>query len=484
MRMKKGLSAALAALLAFSVLACPVASAAVAADAVLPVLEAENAVAGLEGVVLHAAGAGLAASGVNLHITKDAGGSSYSGTLYLPGNVNAADCVLQWDKSSDVVLKREAREYLWDSGAPVAPAGKSISYEVKCGGETSVLTIRTMQGAKDVSSLFILQNAEPLSAQLRERYQGARASGAMMQMGSRKGQMVLTYGDTVRVGKHTFQNYIFDLYQNTASGAPTPVLMEMIGGEKESGWFLAANMLDGEHMQNRMVCTFALMMTIGVPVRPVDLWVNGDYQGNYILIPSRERFTPKNGFTLDIGSTGGFSVNAAGKKLQMVCRSNTADSALPQSWMEETWAQVCDTSSDRCFERVDVESWAQVYLMNLFYQEMGIRPDSLPAFCEGTGASARLKGDLMWLGDLSRIKKDIDLSALLKMDLFAQKNLSSAEQRSYDVWFAQLCQHEAFRSRVRALYADYCSKYQLLYDAQAGLGVQFADSAWMHVSLL
>ncbi len=67
-----------------------------------------------------------------------------TGTLYLPGNVDASGLCFSWDDST-ITVSRDGTVY--ESGtAPVAEPGKSITYKIKKNLAFALLTVKTVQG--------------------------------------------------------------------------------------------------------------------------------------------------------------------------------------------------------------------------------------------------------------------------------------------------------------------------------------------------
>jgi hypothetical protein len=86
----------------------------------------------------------------NVAVKFDALGAN--GTLYLPGDADAAQLCFSWD-DADITVSRDGVAY--ESGtAPVAPAGSSVTYKITKGYAFAYVTVKTVQGSADVEAMF------------------------------------------------------------------------------------------------------------------------------------------------------------------------------------------------------------------------------------------------------------------------------------------------------------------------------------------
>ena len=62
---------------------------------------------------------------------------------------------------------------------------------------------------------------------------------------------------------------------------------------------MIANYLDNSQMRNKIALDLAQQLGIGLEARFVDIWMNGEYLGNYILTPKYDYLAPKEGYALE-----------------------------------------------------------------------------------------------------------------------------------------------------------------------------------------
>jgi len=77
-------------------------------------------------------------------------GSSYSGTLYLPGSADESNLFFSWDNAT---VKSESTALT--SGSAAVPAnGESITYTVIVSGSSGSFTVKTVKGSEGVKGMF------------------------------------------------------------------------------------------------------------------------------------------------------------------------------------------------------------------------------------------------------------------------------------------------------------------------------------------
>ena len=218
-----------------------------------------------------------------------------TGTLYLPGKVDASQLCFAWDDDSITVSKNGE---VFESGtAPVAAPGKSVTYKIKKNLAFALLTVKTVQGSPDV---------EPMYLELDE------SMGTIEAMNSDKIHETSCYGVSKFDGGKEFisikgrGNSTWDLdkkpYNITfykASDFDKKKSVKLIGNTKAKKWSIVANHFDSTLMRNKMAMDLANELGIGLAARYVDIWMNGEYLGNYLMTPKNDYATAKKGYALE-----------------------------------------------------------------------------------------------------------------------------------------------------------------------------------------
>lgn len=313
-------------------------------------------------------------SSVNVTLDLQAG----TGTLYLPGKVDESKLRLTWD-NTDMTLSRNGKVY--KSGkAPVAAEGKTIRYEVRRGLLSGSLTIRTRKGSSAVAPMYLDLD---------------ESKGTIAAMNLDPDHETLCYG-TVRVddlekdisikgrGNSSWvfpkKPYNFTIYKNAKYDDKKKA--ELIPGVKAKKWTLLSNYVDSSLLRNKIALDLADEMGIGLASRFVDLWVNGDYYGNYLLTPKKDANSPDDGYIIEndhIPASGSDAedqfdfpdIYVMPTKHNVIniddigdnAKKKGADKAYIQKHFKKAWNAVLDYDSEEYQKYFDIDSFAKLYLM-------------------------------------------------------------------------------------------------------------------------
>lgn len=313
-------------------------------------------------------------SSVNVALDLQAG----NGTLYLPGQAKESNLRLCWDDTA-ITLSRNGKTY--KSGtAPVAPEGETIRYEVRKGPFSGSLTIRTRKGSAGVAPMYL--NLD-------------ESKGTVAAMNLDPDHETLCYG-TVRVddlekdisikgrGNSSWvfpkKPYNFTIYKNSKYDDKKKA--ELIPGVKAKKWSLLSNYVDSSLLRNKVAMDLANDMGIGLETRFVDLWMNGDYLGNYLLTPKKDANSPDGGFIIEndhIPATGSDAVDqfdfpniyVMPGKHNVINIDDIGDDAKAkgvtkasiEKYFKKAWNTVLDYDSEEYQKYFDIDSFAKLYLM-------------------------------------------------------------------------------------------------------------------------
>ena len=325
------------------------------------------------------ADAGLAGK---VAVTFDALGAS--GTLYLPGKADAAQLCFSWKDTGITVSKGGV---VYENGtAPVAPVDGSVTYKIKKGLAVAYVTVKTLQGSADVEPLF-LELDESL--------------GTIADMNGDKDHETSCYGKALYAGidkpisikgrgnstwKFDKKPYNITFYKKDDYEKKDKT--EMIPGVKAKKWSLIANYLDNSQMRNKIAMDLANELGIGLDTRFVDVWMNGEYRGNYLLTPKNDYAAPDGGYVLEsdnyyehgegsdpqfqlpdmweigpITHDEGYYNRITVKDIGDDAADAGVDPAAIETYFLGAWSALRDYDSEDYQNYFDMDSWAKMFLM-------------------------------------------------------------------------------------------------------------------------
>ena len=299
---------------------------------------------------------------------------SSSGTLYLPGKVDVSQLCFSWD---DAKLTVSVGGQTFESGAAPIPApGSTVIYRLQKGFAVAYLVVRTVQGAPDVEPMFLeLDESLGTIAAMNgdEEHEtscyGKAICGDVDKYISIKGRGNSTWDFSKKPYNITF--YKKDDYDKKDKA-------ELIPGLKAKKWSLLANYLDNSLLRNKVALDLANEMGIGLESRFVDVWMNGEYLGNYLLTPKKDYNAPDGGFMLDNDhipqETDQFQIKGMHDMLLKHNRINiedigddAAEQGVDQAYIEdyfnEAFAALTDYETENYLNYFDLDSWAKMFLM-------------------------------------------------------------------------------------------------------------------------
>ena len=315
-------------------------------------------------------------AGLDSDIKVDLDLAGGTGTLYLPGKVYVNALSYSWD-NEDVVLMMGDTEF--KSGeAPIAAPGEKVTYKVKNGLAIAYLTVKTVQGSPDV---------EPMYLNIDE------SLGTIKAMNGDDDHETMCYGK-VRFGEKNKDMSIKGRGNSTWSMPKKPYNMTIYkndkykkkdkvrfidGGDKSNKWTLLANYFDNALIRNKVAYDLAQDMEIGLDSQFVDLWMNGEYLGNYILCQKKDYKHHDNGFVIENDHIPDASeeqfkfpkMHNMPLKHNMINIDDIGDTAAEngvnlnwiEDWFTERWDTVLNYDSEEYQKYFDLESWAKMFLM-------------------------------------------------------------------------------------------------------------------------
>ena len=360
--------------------------------------------------------------GLDFPVTVTSDVTALGLVLYLPGSANANKLCFSWN-DKNLTVSRNGKTY--ESGkAPIAAPGKSISYTLKNGVQVSELTIRTMQGSPRV---------EAMSLTVDER------KGTIQAMNSDADHETSCYGKVLFHGKDKYMSikgrgnstwimpkkpYNITIYDDAKYESKDKV--QFIDGVKTNKWALTANYLDNSLLRNKLAMDLAKDMGIGLDSVFIDVWMNGEYLGNYLLTPKKEWEVKDGGYQLEndnyvepegqfkipgmfeIDSIPGVSILGSGYHNRMTI-TEVGDDAKAAGLTNKNikkhflkgWDALLDYDSEEYQKYFDLDSWAKMFLMYEVSKTYDCYAGSLMMHRDGLTAKDKLIAGPAWDYDVS-----------------------------------------------------------------------------------
>lgn len=188
--------------------------------------------------------------------------------LFLPGGTELSSLVMWVDAPGKIMY----------DGKPLtdgkAPFDREDSYALSCGEKEVTLTVMR---SSDIPALFVSTESGSLDAVHADKEYKEKAGIAIAENGRLTAETTLSYikgrGNQTWMGEKRPYNIKFD------------EKISLFGMEEAKKYCLLANAEDDTLIRNSFALTLA--QQIGIPYavdfQPVDLYINGDYRGSYLL---------------------------------------------------------------------------------------------------------------------------------------------------------------------------------------------------------
>ncbi|MDO4815654.1 MAG: CotH kinase family protein [Bacillota bacterium] len=407
-----------------------------------------------------------------------------SGTLYLPGSADAGQLFFSWDDSGITVSKDGT---VYESGtAPVAPAGECVTYKITKDYAFAYVTVKTVKGSADVASMFINldESKGTIDAMNSDDdhetscYGSVNFDGTEFPYMSMKGRGNSTWVFDKKPYNLTF--YKKDDYDKKQK-------VELIDGVKAKKWSLLANYLDSSLLRNKIAFDLAKTLGVGLDSRFVDVWMNGEYLGNYLLTPKKDYNTADSGFVLDNDHIDDPDSGVQFKfpniaemplKHNRINVEDIGDDAVAAGvdldWIEayftEAWNTVLDFDSEEYQSYFDIDSWAKMYLMFEVSKTYDCYAGNILMHRDGLTADDKLIAGPAWDYDVSfgRTLHKFFVGVLETNQINAEGWYNDsvgfvASSEPYSI-LQGLGMHESFMKRVAEIYNDYKWAFEDLAD--------------------
>lgn len=238
---------------------------------------------------------------------------------------------------------------------------------------------------------------------------------------------------------------------------------DLLGMGAAKKWILLANYYDSSNICNKMCFDFAA--DVGCAYTPesrwVDLYLNGNYAGLYLLTernevdPQRVNISEDNSFLVSMELAkrwDGRSFSAVTSRRKVFLRIHQGQSQ--QERILDTWQSIedaifasdgVDPATGKSWEElIDVDSWARQYLLWEVFAEFDAGSLSKFFYCDGDS-------DLVYAGPVWDMDNILDCYALFRPNILASQR-KFIWNRDEESLFHRLYQKDRFRERVIGLY--------------------------------
>ena len=339
--------------------------------------------------------------------------------IFLPGNADPDACFLSWDGGLSAICGGK----VYDSGElPIPAPGRTARIQFTKDGSVAAYDLTTYQGSASVAPVFIEidETQGTIAAMETDSAHETECSGEIFVDGERfdlpkmKGR-----------GNATWYMAQEKKPYNITLGTKTVLLGLDCGKTKK--YSLLANIADHSLLRNQIGFELASAMGIGQDSVSVDLWLNGDYRGVYLLTPKTDSYVTDTGFSVEIdnyteppieeGGDPSFELLGSGSHYDRITVKKIGDDLLGEAgestenlyrasgeirtYLQEVWSAIYSpagySSAGKYYtDYIDVESFAAMYLMHEFVKSYDVKAGSILFHRDGTGESDKLFGGPIW----------------------------------------------------------------------------------------
>ena len=449
-----------------------------------------------------------AAAGLEGDVRVDFDAAGCSGTLYLPGTADAGQLFFSWDDESIEVSHNGT---VYASGtAPVAAAGESISYKITKGLAVAYVCVKTDKGSEDVAAMFLeldeslgtidAMNSDPDHET--QCYGSVNFDGDNYPYMSMKGRGNSTWGFDKKPYNLTFYKKAdYDKKQNVS----------LIDGVKAKKWSLLANYLDNSMLRNKVALDLAQQLGIGLDARFVDVWMNGEYLGNYLMTPKSDYQAPDGGYFLendnylesedpqfeipgmyefrDLVPDKGYYNRVTVKDIGDDAVDAGIDASDVEAYFNEAWNALIDYGTEDYQKYFDMDSWAKMFLMYEVSKTYDCFAGSLLMHRDGLTEDDKLIAGPTWDYDnsfgrtLQKFLIGITVPTQITAEGWYNDSIGLVASDKHYSLLQELGKHASFMQRVSEIYNEYKWAFEGITDNIDAQQAILEDSALMNNDL-
>ena len=440
-------------------------------------------------------------------------------TLYLPGDTDPSACYFSWEggaSGSDGARVRASGKM------PVPAPGESRTYTFRLNGEGVSFTVTTLQGSSAVRPVFIEidESQGTIEAMNGDPDHNASCSGriyfdgkeyGLTRMKGRGNASWLTSGDK--------KSY------NITLGEKDAILGMDIG--KTGKYCLLSNALDHSLLRNRVGYDLGYSLGIGYDCADADVWINGVYQGLYLVTPKSDAYVPENGYVLEndnfleppvseggdpsfalIGLKGSNGTDLEGNSDNRITVKGIGDDLLTgedgrkdkseenllavteeiRLYTQEAWDAVRSpdgfNGKGRYYtEYIDLTSFAKMFLVLEYSKDFDVCCGSKFFLRYGTGEADKLYAGPVWDLDNAFGTRSNNTRLLLREEIGLSTGYGDFFRNIRDLptsIYRTLGLHADFMEEVSRVYQEYKEVFDAVPASVDAFSALVEDSAWMN----
>lgn len=246
--------------------------------------------------------------------------------------------------------------------------------------------------------------------------------------------------------------------------------VDLLGMGRAENWILLANAMDPSHLRNKAVYDLAARagMAYAPDSRWVDLYLNGEYAGIYLL-SERNEIHPQR---VDLPETDSFLVSresawrlVSQNYPRVLLESGAAlrvhDSGLTEEELYRIWQPVenailaeegVDPLSGICWQdRIHLDSWVMDYLTGEIFGNVDAGTISTYFYRDGSDPDGKIHAGPVWDYDLSMGSSGTWQTETVRAFFGDKAHIWSLEDST---WYYGLNRKPEFQNRVQELYRD------------------------------
>lgn len=427
------------------------------------------------------------------------------GTLYLPGSADPAQLAFCWDDDSITVTMGNT---VYESGSlPVPAAGSSVTLKITKGYAFAYVTLKTEKGSSDVGGMFInldesMGTIDAMNSD--ENHETSCYGGLTLDNNS---YFISMKGRGNSTWKFDKKPYNLTFYKKADFDKKQSVSLIKDGDEAKK-WSLLANHFDNSLLRNKIAMDLAKNLGIGLDARFVDVWMNGEYLGNYLLTQKSDYAAPDDGYFLEndnyieeedpqFGIPGMFEfhdvVNDSGYYNRITVKDigdDAADAGVEvsdiEAYFNEAWNALLDYGSEDYQKYFDMDSWAKMFLMYEVSKTYDCFSGSLLMHRDGLTDADKLIAGPAWDYDnsfgrtLQKFLIGMTVPTQVTAEGWYNDGIGLVSSDKHYSLLQELEKHGSFMSHVAEIYNEYKWAFE---DAVANVDRQkdlISDSALMN----
>ena len=439
--------------------------------------------------------------------------------LYLPGNVDPAVCRFSWEGG----LTASDGERTWESGTlPIPAPGQTRTYTFRAGSKTAAFTVTTWQGSAAVKPVFVeideslgtieAMNSDP--AHNTECHGMIYIDGEAHTLSKMKGRGNIAWRQST--DKRAY---------NVTLGKKAVILG--LDVQKTKKYSFLANMGDHSLLRDKMGYDLGYELGVGNDSANADVWMNGVYQGVYLVTPKTDSYVTDDGYLLEndngteppiseggdpsfnlrglSGSNGTDTVNNGDNRITVkeigdnllldengkVDKSEENLLAVTEeirAWTQDAWDAIRSPSGynekGRYYtDYIDITSFAKMFLVLEYSKDYDVCCGSKFLQRFGTADTDKLYAMPVW--DLDNAFGSVceNGALLLNADISMSTGYGGYFHNMRDVCtsiYKTLGKHRDFMEEVCRVYAQYKPAFDAIPQKLDAFAAELADSARMN----